>query len=310
MCMMLEQYFTNTLLVVGMLLLLFAQFCRSAHCSNYEDENVITCISLNATQDVWIEGTSNRNYEDSLSVGVHPLFPIRRSLVQFEDIPSNCQCVRWAVLHVHFRYAHKASFLSYERVPHIPRRVKVNQVNKPWSESEATFVNRLTGIPWTAPYLAMNGTDAAATSQGDGYIVWPSQTQAYISFNVTDAALRWKCGEPNYGLLLWATNEHEPGRDVRFYSREYATKEPYMEVYCGSGNTCFTCSTLNPGMPTTSAAGTAPRDTYNATRYIERGQRYIERGQRYIERGQRYIERGQRYIQRSQSCEQPADTMI
>ena len=86
---------------------------------------------------------------------------------------------------------------------------------------------------WTEPYLALNGTDAASTSEVGGYTLYPSnQTYSYISFDVTNAARKWKEGEPNYGLLVWATNEYEAGRDIRFHSREHATRVPFMEISC------------------------------------------------------------------------------
>ena len=56
---------------------------------------------------------------------------------------------------------------------------------------------------------------------------------------MTDAARKWKEGEPNYGLLIWATNEYELGRDIRFHSREHATKKPYMEICCISSLEAF-----------------------------------------------------------------------
>ena len=88
-------------------------------------------------------------------------------------------------------------------------------------------------MPWTEPYLALNGTDAASTSEVGGYTLYPSnQTYSYISFDVTNAARKWKEGEPNYGLLVWATNEYEAGRDIRFHSREHTTKVPFMEISC------------------------------------------------------------------------------
>ncbi len=29
----------------------------------------------------------------------------------------------------------------------------------------------------------------------------------YVEFDITEAMRNWKSGQPNYGLLVWATNE-------------------------------------------------------------------------------------------------------
>ena len=39
--------------------------------------------------------------------------------------------------------------------------------------------------------------------------------------------LLWKIGKPNYGLLIWATNEDINGRDTRFISDQI----PYSGLF-------------------------------------------------------------------------------
>ena len=199
----------------------------AATCSNYGKETICT---LSATKDVWLEG-GNKNSYNFLIVGKHPQYPKKRFLIQFENIPSTCRSIQWAKMYVYFWYAHKASWQSVQQAPYIVRQLQVHQVKKSWSESQATVSYRLSGQRWSRSYLALDGTDAAAYSQGD-VVTYPGQPSRFIEFDITEAARNWKSGEQNNGLLVWATNEVEEGRDLRFYSRERATQKPYMTISC------------------------------------------------------------------------------
>ena len=44
----------------------------------------------------------------------------------------------------------------------------------------------------------------------------------------------WQSEDPNYGVLLLATNEDALGRDARFYSNAYsdASHHAYVNVLC------------------------------------------------------------------------------
>ena len=50
--------------------------------------------------------------------------------------------------------------------------------------------------------------------------------------DITEAARNWKNGEPNYGVLIYTTNDDDDGRDIRFRSREYSTDKPRLIVFC------------------------------------------------------------------------------
>ena len=58
----------------------------------------------------------------------------------------------------------------------------------------------------------------------------------FIEFDVTRAVLNWRSEipDPNYGLLLLATNENELGRDTRFYSNAESdtSRHAYINVLC------------------------------------------------------------------------------
>ena len=216
----------KTVICITVLLMFVATAC-AATCSNYGRETV---CNLAATKDVWLEG-GNKNSYNFLIVGKHPQFPKKRFLIQFEDIPSTCRHIQWAKMYLYFWYAHKASWQSIQTVPYISRQLRVHQVKKSWSESQATTTYRSTGQRWSRSYLALDGTDAVATPQGD-VVMYPGQPSRYVEFDITEAAKNWKSGDQNNGLLVWATNENEEGRDLRFYSRERTTQRPFMTISC------------------------------------------------------------------------------
>ena len=58
----------------------------------------------------------------------------------------------------------------------------------------------------------------------------------FIEFDVTSAVLNWRSviPDPNYGLLLLATNENVLGRDTRFYSNADGdtSRRAYINVLC------------------------------------------------------------------------------
>ena len=205
-------------------------------CSNVTNAQVDTgngyIYKLEATQDVFIEDSSNYNFYDFLIVAKHPGYPKKRMLLQFQDLPSTCKQINWAKMHIFYWYSHKASFMTVQQVPSIARTLQVRQIKKQWNETQATSINHQSGIQWTSPFLALDGSDAATYVQ-DNVILRPNQkTRVYIEFDITEAALNWKSGEPNYGALVWATNENEKGRDICFFSRERTTGKPYVNVLC------------------------------------------------------------------------------
>eukprot|EP00731_Ephydatia_muelleri_P002288 Em0001g2288a len=177
---------------------------------------------LDDTQDVWLEGNANTiNVNPSLLlVGAASDVPKKRFLVQFESIPTSCTSIKWAHLYVYFAYSGRQSGLTPKQAPDLSRTLQVHQVLVPWSESQATSVYRQTSpvlLPWSQPYLALDGTDAVWYPQ-DSFTM-SQQPSSYIRFDVTDASRNRLKGDPNNGLLVWATNEDDRGTDLVFYSK-------------------------------------------------------------------------------------------
>ena len=115
------------------------------------------------------------------------------------------------------------------QVPRISRMIVAHRVLKSWVESQATRSRRYNGVQWAQRWLKL-GTDAVASPTSCGVIITPYVTpSSFVAIDVTSAVRNWKKGQPNYGLLIRATNEHEPGRDFRFYSN--AEKNTYRHAY-------------------------------------------------------------------------------
>ena len=130
------------------------------------------------------------------------------------------------------------------------------QVRQDWSESVATSTVRVSGQQWSQPWLALDGSDA----DPNGLLSYPvtiytsRYTNSFISvrqyvspqlfcclrpagfieFDITEALRNWKSGDPNYGVLLLATNENALGRSIRFYSNARVNSEQhaFVNVLC------------------------------------------------------------------------------
>ena len=191
---------------------------------------------LSVTQDVTLErGSQNFNSLEYLIVSKHPEYPNKRSLVQFEDLPSSCPTsnVISARRYLYFQYSHKASFMSIKSVPLFSRYLQVHLVKKPWDESQTTSTMRLRGIPWSSPWLALDGTDAEATPQQGTVTIFPHRPKGFVEFDVTNAVKDWSTGVPNNGLVIRATNELDLGRDIRFSSNANIDNSTHAFVLVG-----------------------------------------------------------------------------
>ena len=189
---------------------------------------------MNATDDVFVYNGHNQNFYDFLIVGNHPGYSLKHSLVKFKDIPNACKSIQWAKMYLYFWYSHKASFVSDEDVPYIPRPLQVNQIIKYWNENTATRDNSQPGVNWNTSYLGLDGSDAIASAL-DVVTVYTGRPAGHMEFDITQAAKNWLSGQPNYGVVISATNEQIQGREARFYSHERGNDwrvHPIMSVLC------------------------------------------------------------------------------
>ncbi|XP_078371189.1 uncharacterized protein LOC144654843 [Oculina patagonica] len=194
--------------------------------------------TLKVVKDVALERSySNMNWLQYLLVSKHPQYPNKRSLVQFENLPSACPLIKIqsAKMYLYYVYAHKPSWHPITMTPFIPRYMQTHLVKKSWVESQATSTKRYSSATWSTPWLGLDGTDAEAVPQDwNPVTIYPARPQGFVEFDITPAAKAWRSGVPNYGLIIRAVNELEPGRGIRFASDTYsdASKRAFVRVLC------------------------------------------------------------------------------
>ena len=200
---------------------------------------------LNVVQDVTLELRRNLNYFKELLVARLTYWPLKRSLVQFENLKSSCPAhkIRFAKMYLYFTAAHKASFLSVYQQPYLINTFQVHRVLKPWDERQATIAYRKRGLRWQSVLLNI-GKDAEAQPQCGCFLgqpptcfpttLYPGRPRGFMEFDVTKALRDWRKGKPNYGLLLKTANEKLNGRDLRFASKTWKNRawHPHIMVEC------------------------------------------------------------------------------
>ena len=193
-----------------------------------------THYRLNVVEDVWLETRStNYNNRKWLIVGKHPEWPKKRSLVKFQNVPSACKRVNRATMYLYYDYSSKPTWMSVTKAPFITRTIQAHRVLKYWKETEATTRKRYSVFSWHREYLGLDDTDANDYPTGEVTIYF-GRPKGFVGIEVTSAVKDWKVGKPNYGLLIWATNEDQDGRDTRFFSKSHSdsSKHPYIALDC------------------------------------------------------------------------------
>ena len=196
----------------------------------------ITVYKLNVVEDVTLEReSSNFNYLQFLITSYHPGYPKKRSLLRFENIPSECKSVNHAMMYIYYMYSHKASFYSVDQAPFITRTIRAHRVLKSWKETQATSSRRYSSYNWHTNWLGLNNIDATSYPTGQTTI-YASRPRGFVEIEVTSAVNAWKSGSPNYGVVIWATNENTAGRDTRFASKSDSdsSRHAYIILNCNN----------------------------------------------------------------------------
>ena len=203
---------------------------------------------LEIVQDVTLERTTNMDYLEYLLIARLTAYPLKRSLVQFENLSSACPLneIQYAKMYLYFAYAHRASFRSMEAQPYLKHTFQVYRVLKPWKEQEATIEYRQRGLKWDSTLLNI-GTDTVSEPQceySEGSkcsptTLYPPRPSGYMEFDVTKAIRNWRNGSQNFGLLVKVINEAENGRGIRFYSKSHSDsrQHPFINVLCKNRTT-------------------------------------------------------------------------
>ena len=211
---------------------------------------------MKVVEDVSLErGTTNFNYLQYLIVGFHIEYPKKRSLLRFEDVPSECKSVSHATMYIYYVYSHKASFHTTAEAPFITRTIRAHRVLKSWKESKATSTKRDLYNYWHTKWLGLNDIDATSSYTGQTTID-SNHPSGFVGIDVTAAVKAWQSGSPNYGVVIWATNEHIAGRDTRFASNADpdSSRHAYIIVNCKD----VSSSTAAPSTTTTTAIDQSP----------------------------------------------------
>ena len=198
----------------------------------YSDDTDTLVYRLNVVEDVWLErSTTNYNSYKWLIVGRNVEYPKKRSFLRFEDIPDACEIIEQAKMYLYYDYSHRASWHTDTKAPFITRTIQAHRVLKSWKETETTSKIRYSNCLWSKPYLGLDDTDAHHCPTGETEISYETPS-GFVELDVTSAVKDWKAGEPNYGLLIWATNEDENGHDTRFFSKSHSdsSKHAYIVV--------------------------------------------------------------------------------
>lgn len=82
--------------------------------------------------------------------------------------------------------------------------------------------------------IGLDDNDAEALPQAQTVTIFPFRPQGFVEFDITRAVLQWRCGAPNYGVVIRATNELQPGRGIRFARTVYKdkSKHPFALLLC------------------------------------------------------------------------------
>ena len=206
----------------------------------------ISTYKLKVVEDVTLErGTTNFNYLKYLIVGFHIDYPKKRSLLRFEDVPSECKSVSHATMFIYYVYSHKASSHTDAEAPFITRTIRAHRVLKSWKQSQATSTKRDLYNYWHTKWLGLNNIDATSSYTGQTTI-YPNQPKGFVRIDVTAAAKAWKHGSPNYGVVIWATNEQVAGRDTRFASNADpdSSRHAYIILNCNDASTSTAADTV------------------------------------------------------------------
>ncbi len=96
---------------------------------------------------------------------------------------------------------------------------RAHRLLQDWSEREATWNQRLPGVPWAQGGARGSGTDIAAVADGEGLVGWQPQ---WIAIDVTSGVQAMSDGEPNHGwkLIPIAGNPNVK----KFHSRDTASE--------------------------------------------------------------------------------------
>lgn len=112
----------------------------------------------------------------------------------------------------------QSAILSVDKFSYYNTVYHAHRVLKDWVETEATWDNARTGVPWTVAGAEGLGSDILGTEDGQASAGWDPEV---LSFDVTTGVQAFSNGIANYGWHLVVGTGN--GNIKRFRSREYGT---------------------------------------------------------------------------------------
>ncbi len=179
---------------------------------------------VGASEDVWLENSSNKNWYSMFLVGKDRNYPKKRSLVKFDvsSIPTSAQILA-AELNIYY-YKRGGKSTVY---PWIDRPVRAYRMTRDWNESQATSIKATSSVNWSS---TLAEGDYNPVHEDESIV---TLTYGWHNFSIPTMVWAWVSDvSENKGLILKATNEDSPGYDVRFCSSEYSstTFRPYLDI--------------------------------------------------------------------------------
>ena len=109
---------------------------------------------------------------------------------------------------------------------------------------------------WHTPWLGLNNIDATSYPT-DQTTIFANHPRGFVEIEVTSAVKGWKSCSPNYGVVIWATNENIAGRDTRFASNadSDSSRHAYIILNCNNDDTTTITSTTAPTTSSTTTGG-------------------------------------------------------
>eukprot|EP01147_Barroeca_monosierra_P005900 gene5900-9085_t len=174
--------------------------------------------------DAWWEGDKKLApaHNPYLIVGKHSGFELKRSLMdvdqaEMEAALNKCSEITSATFHLYFLYAHKASWIEEDW---IPRDIVVEGIRKPFRHCLSSSKS----CKWPKNFVddPEYTTDIKSTP-----IHVPADIPAqWFEWDITAIARDWiERPDEMRGLVAYALNEDEDGRDLRFASERHSDSD-------------------------------------------------------------------------------------
>ena len=118
------------------------------------------------------------------------------------------------------------------------RWVQAHRIYASWSETQANRDNRRTSVAWKVQYGKIGGGTDSTTTDANGtmestMLFQTGQTNTWKTWDLSAFTQKWVSNTvPNFGVMLWATNEDTDYNTLWFRSSEYSnsTYWPKLEV--------------------------------------------------------------------------------